>query len=582
MNNPNYNKLLKDISNFIKTIPECDNNLKGKGVVICGGNAHYKSGNIIVNLLQKYDKDINIEWYYVGDELDNKYIEQLKDKNIDVINCLSVLPNWWYDTISGSDIKGFMIKPFALMQSKFEHILLLDSDNIPIKDIKFLFECPEYIENGNLFWSDYKYKKNIGMFTLCLPLGVDIFSKLKIKSPFDNNINLTDSGQILINKKKMWKGICLSYYLNYNKKIYYKMVYGDKDLYYIAFQLLNLPYKQCIYYPDAIGYNNKITTMVNKNPINNTPLFLHLTMNKINNNYVKPTNYFNISNNELNNIQNGYIIVNKEHTIDLNSDIKEDLVELYNCICDLDNIIVDSNKTRLFICTPTYGYTCDIRYLQCLLDTKDFLTSKGIDVELSFIGYESLIPRARNTFVAKFLANPKNTHLLFIDGDIMWKKEDVLKLILRNKDLIGGLYPQKCYHWDRLNKVNNNESSKLLNYNVNFLPNNTRVVDGILEVRHIANGFMMIHRNVFLKMILKFPQLKYHDDINCCKNKQEELFLYSFFDCAIEHGHYLSEDYYFCNLWNKIGGNVYADFSINLSHIGSEVYSGKVSDLVNK
>ena len=86
----------------------------------------------------------------------------------------------------------------------------------------------------------------------------------------------------------------------------------------------------------------------------------------------------------------------------------------------------------------------------------------------------------------------------------MWKKEDVLKLILRNKDLIGGLYPQKCYHWDRLNKVNNNESSKLLNYNVNFLPNNTRVVDGILEVRHIANGFMMIHRNVFLKMILKF------------------------------------------------------------------------------
>jgi hypothetical protein len=34
MNKPNYNKLLKDISNFIKTIPECDNNLKGKGVVI--------------------------------------------------------------------------------------------------------------------------------------------------------------------------------------------------------------------------------------------------------------------------------------------------------------------------------------------------------------------------------------------------------------------------------------------------------------------------------------------------------------------------------------------------------------------
>jgi hypothetical protein len=158
----------------------------------------------------------------------------------------------------------------------------------------------------------------------------------------------------------------------------------------------------------------------------------------------------------------------------------------------------------------------------------------------------------------------------------------VLKLILRNKDLIGGLYPQKCYHWDRLNKVNNNESSKLLNYNVNFLPNNMIVVNGVLEVRNIATGFMMIHRSVFLKMIQHFPEFKYRDDINCCNNKQEELFLYSFFDCAIENGHYLSEDYYFCNLWNKIGGNVYADFSINLSHIGSEVYSGKVSDLLKK
>ena len=572
-----YKKLLNNIIKFIKIIPECGDNVKGRGVIICGGDIHYISGSIIVNLLQKYNKDINIEWYYVGDELNNKYIELLKEKNVDVINCLNVLPNWWYDTITETDIKGFMIKPFALMQSKFEDILLLDSDNIPIKDINFLFEYSDYIEYGNLFWSDYNYKENIKMYDSMLPCGVNIFSKLKIKSPFENNINLTESGQILINKKKMWKGICLSYYLNYNKDIYYKMVYGDKDLYYIAFQLLNIPYKQCIYYPDAIGNNNKVTTMINKNPINNTPLFVHFTMNKINNTYIKPTTYFDISNSKVDDIQNGYII--KEKTIDLNPNIKEDLLELYNFICDLDKTINRSKKKiRLLICTPTYGYTCDIRYLECLLETKDFLISNGVEVEISFIGYESLIPRARNTFVARFLANPKNTHLLFIDGDIMWKKEDVLKLILRNKYLIGGLYPRKNYNWNRLNDVN--ESSKLLNYNVNFLKDNQRVVNGLLKVKHIATGFMMIHRNVLLNMIQKFPEMKYCDDIKSCRNKQEENFLYSFFDCVIDNGHYLSEDYYFCSLWKKLNGDIYADFSINLCHIGSEIYSGKPSDLV--
>tara|TARA_A100001011_G_scaffold379111_1_gene444720 strand:+ start:225 stop:986 length:762 start_codon:yes stop_codon:yes gene_type:complete len=246
----------------------------------------------------------------------------------------------------------------------------------------------------------------------------------------------------------------------------------------------------------------------------------------------------------------------------------------YNKVCKIQK------KVRLFICTPTYGYTCDIRYLTCLLKTKDFLISKGVEVEISFIGYESLIPRARNTFVARFLANPENTHLLFIDGDITWKKEDVLKLILRDKDLIGGLYPQKKYHWNRLNNVSNNESYKLLNYNVNLLNKNNRVVNGLLKVKHIATGFMMIRRNVLLNMIQKFPEMKYCDDINCCKNKEEEKYLYSFFDCLVVNGHYLSEDYYFCTLWKKLNGDIYADFSINLCHIGSEIYSGKPSDLI--
>jgi len=162
----------------------------------------------------------------------------------------------------------------------------------------------------------------------------------------------------------------------------------------------------------------------------------------------------------------------------------------------------------------------------------------------------------------------------------MWKKEDVLKLILRDKDLIGGLYPQKKYNWDRLNNLKTNEQSKLLDYNVNYFKDETRVVNGLLKVKHIATGFMMIHRNVLLLMIENFPEMKYCDDISSCRNKQEETFLYSFFDCAIVDGHYLSEDYFFCNLWKKINGDIYADFSINLCHIGSQIYSGKTSDLV--
>ena len=59
MGNFKYKKLLNNIIKFIKIIPECGDNVKGRGVIICGGDIHYISGSIIVNLLQKYNKDKN-------------------------------------------------------------------------------------------------------------------------------------------------------------------------------------------------------------------------------------------------------------------------------------------------------------------------------------------------------------------------------------------------------------------------------------------------------------------------------------------------------------------------------------------
>ena len=61
MDKINYVKSLNEITDFVKTVPECSDNLNGRGVIICGGNIHYKSGSIIVDLLKNYSRDINIE-----------------------------------------------------------------------------------------------------------------------------------------------------------------------------------------------------------------------------------------------------------------------------------------------------------------------------------------------------------------------------------------------------------------------------------------------------------------------------------------------------------------------------------------
>jgi hypothetical protein len=51
---------------------------------------------------------------------------------------------------------------------------------------------------------------------------------------------------------------------------------------------------------------------------------------------------------------------------------------------------------------------------------------------------------------------------------------------------------------------------------------------------------------------------------------------YRFFDVMVdpESRRYLSEDYGFCRLWEKIGGEIYVDANSDLSHQGERLYTG--------
>jgi hypothetical protein len=83
----------------------------------------------------------------------------------------------------------------------------------------------------------------------------------------------------------------------------------------------------------------------------------------------------------------------------------------------------------------------------------------------------------------------------------------------------------------------------------------------------------MIKRNTIEKMMEAFPSTKYVDDVHFLKPDENE-FAYALFDCGVEDGHYYSEDWLFCHRWTKMGGEIFIDVSINLTHTGVEDYQG--------
>jgi hypothetical protein len=70
---------------------------------------------------------------------------------------------------------------------------------------------------------------------------------------------------------------------------------------------------------------------------------------------------------------------------------------------------------------------------------------EGSGVSVHLLGHDSLITRARNTLVATFLDSTA-THLLFIDADIGFAPEEVVRLMRRDQEVVVGSYPLKIVH----------------------------------------------------------------------------------------------------------------------------------------
>lgn len=252
-------------------------------------------------------------------------------------------------------------------------------------------------------------------------------------------------------------------------------------------------------------------------------------------------------------------------------------------------------KPHIVILTPCYNSSMYVTYTESLLKTMFMCKDLGINATVHFCRNDSLVSRARNNLIAKAMSIPTATHFIFIDADITWSPFDILKLLVADKPIVGGIYPIKNYDFDKLvsnpsavndilarkNKLHLNDvfSNKeyvqhnMVRYNLNYSSNMLEIVNNLTKVKHLATGFMLIKRSTIEVMSKAFPQTKYVDDVNFLSGNEND-FAFALFDCGVEDGHYLSEDWLFCNRWQKMGGYVYADVTINLDHTGIETYKG--------
>mgnify|MGYP003318230734 CR=1 FL=1 len=231
---------------------------------------------------------------------------------------------------------------------------------------------------------------------------------------------------------------------------------------------------------------------------------------------------------------------------------------------------------HIFIATPCYGGQIGEPYFRSMMRLAILCNKYDIQFTVSTLANESLITRGRNTLVSFFMEHPDATHLFFIDADIEFDPNDLLRMVAYDRPITVGAYPKKAINWQSIIEAarrNDEETTETIeghssNYVVNFEfvtdedgnpQNQIQIRDNLIKLKDAGTGFMCIQRDVIQKMFDAHPELKYANDINV--DQKFEKHMYALFDTMIdpESRRYLSEDYTFCRLWQQMGGEVFLD-----------------------
>jgi len=263
------------IRGFMKSAPEFpENTFQGRGIVIVGGSkkAYETPYWISVHAIRRVDPQIPIELWFPSDELPNCLQQELLEKLKVQIRTFAPVPGEESDHIS-----GYAYKLAAMTFSSFEEILFLDADNIVLRSPRNLFHGEAYLRTGSLLWKDF-----------WLESRAPESSKIGAKSLPGNNTH--ETGQVLLNKRKVWRTLLLAYYMNMFPTLFYPlsvnfMGLGDKELFAFAAAYLGEEYGLVEKGPDHIGvstdralvYGN---TMMQHDELG-LPMFLHANLGKL-------------------------------------------------------------------------------------------------------------------------------------------------------------------------------------------------------------------------------------------------------------------------------------------------------------
>ena len=224
-------------------------------------------------------------------------------------------------------------------------------------------------------------------------------------------------------------------------------------------------------------------------------------------------------------------------------------------------------KPSVYIAMPCYD-SVKINTMLSIIKLIQQLSRSGVRMGINTMK-SPLIHQARNYLTSVFLTT-KYQYLLFIDSDVEFEPESVVRMLVAKKRVVCTPYRVKAPQLDKHI------------YTVEFKdPKNIPIMPGgLVELEAGPTGLMLIDRVVFEKIIKNHSDLKIKNKATPTADKSHE-FYYNFFDFGFNEGYSTGEDISFCRLARRNDFQIYANTESTTTHHGSYAWKGKFGDSLN-
>jgi hypothetical protein len=215
---------------------------------------------------------------------------------------------------------------------------------------------------------------------------------------------------------------------------------------------------------------------------------------------------------------------------------------------------------KLAIFTSFYSHIAYAPYILSLAPTLGALSKLGVDWDYLARPSDFHIERAINNTLTEVMERGDFTDILMIDSDESWRPEDVFRLLMHEEEIVGASYRMKNQWDDYVGSILYEEGH----------PQGKMLPDGtpLLKATRLAAGFLRIKVSALRKFADAYPDLV---------SSEPDGKKVQFFSRGIWEGEMHCQDMAFSRRWLDIGGELWMDPNINVTHWGMTPYVGDLN-----